>query len=229
MPAPKPVPISKAKAARAPASGRSYGGASADERTAERRIRLLDAGLKVFGSVGYHAATVRAICAEAGLTERYFYESFSNSEDLLCAVYSRIIAELNQRVQAAVVAAPRDPEAIARAALKTYFDACRDPQIARVMLVEILGVSPRVDHLYQKAMNDFANLIRMVTMSLYTESPRNALDTEMLSAGMVGAVVQIAMRWTLGGYKQSQETVVDSAYAIFVAVNRQVFGAVKQR
>jgi AcrR family transcriptional regulator len=219
----------KARSAPAKAAGRSYGGASAGERAAERRTKLLDAGLQVFGTVGYHAATVRAICAEAGLTERYFYESFGNSEDLLCAVYARIIAALNQRVQAAVVAAPREPEAIARAALKTYFETCRDPQVARVMFAEILGVSARVDRLYQKAMSDFANLIRTVTMSLYTEQNQATLDTEMLSAGMVGAVVQIAMRWMLDGYKQSQDSVVDSAYAIFVAVNRQVFGAVNPR
>ena len=38
---------------------------------------------------------MRSICSEAGLTERYFYESFANSEDLLCVVYEHV----NQRIR----------------------------------------------------------------------------------------------------------------------------------
>jgi hypothetical protein len=48
------------------------------------------------------------------------------------------------------------------------------------------------------------------------------IDQGMLSAGLVGAVVQIATRWVLGGYTQSLNSVVTSAYTIFVAVNRQI-------
>jgi AcrR family transcriptional regulator len=202
--------------------GRSYGGASANERAAERRIKLMDAGLNVIGEVGYNAATVRAICAEAGLTERYFYESFKNSEDLLCAVYSHIIENTKQLAQAALLSAQQDPEAMARAVLGLYFDICRNPQVARVMLFEVLGVSPRVDTLYRQAMEDFAELIRnSIHMNLRMQHLQK-IDQGMLSAGLVGAVVQIATRWVLGGYTQSLNSVVTSAYTIFVAVNRQI-------
>lgn len=40
---------------------RRYRGASAEQRQHERRAKLLDAGLKVYGDIGYHAATVRGI------------------------------------------------------------------------------------------------------------------------------------------------------------------------
>ena len=53
--------------------GRRYRGVSEEARQAERRQRFVEAGLTVFGSRGYHSSTVRSICAEAGLTERYFY------------------------------------------------------------------------------------------------------------------------------------------------------------
>src|SRR5512139_3717483 len=54
-------------------SARHYGGVSAQERKAARRERLLDAGLQLFGTPGGDRVTVSAVCAEAGLTERYFY------------------------------------------------------------------------------------------------------------------------------------------------------------
>ena len=58
-----------------------------EQRTAERRERFLEAGLNIFGNEGFHAATVRKICKEAGLTDRYFYESYSSMEALLIEVY----------------------------------------------------------------------------------------------------------------------------------------------
>ena len=42
--------------------------------------------------------TVRDICLQAGLTERYFYESFKNSEKLFEALYNQQIALLEAQV-----------------------------------------------------------------------------------------------------------------------------------
>ena len=45
---------------------RRYRGVSLEQRQGDRRTRLIEAGLTVIGTQGYGAATVRAICAEAG-------------------------------------------------------------------------------------------------------------------------------------------------------------------
>ncbi len=44
-------------------SARVYGGRSADERKAERRDRFIEAGLEIFGTIGFQQGTVSAICA----------------------------------------------------------------------------------------------------------------------------------------------------------------------
>lgn len=57
---------------------------------------------------GYRNATVKAVCEAAGLTERYFYESFSNSEELLVASFQGGIASgYSQPIHEAVEAAMR--------------------------------------------------------------------------------------------------------------------------
>jgi hypothetical protein len=73
---------------------RSFRGVSAEQRQAERQQKLLEAGLQCFGTHGFYKVTVREICAEAKLTERYFYESFKNTESLLVAVYQRLIHDM---------------------------------------------------------------------------------------------------------------------------------------
>ena len=67
---------------------------TAAERRDQRRERLLEAGLELFGTQGYAESSVRAVSAAAGLNSRYFYESFASREELLYQVYERIVAEI---------------------------------------------------------------------------------------------------------------------------------------
>lgn len=200
----------------APPALRRYGGRGGEERRAERHERLLEAGLAVFGEVGYHAATVRAICARAGLTERYFYESFGNREDLLCAVYERHMALQQARIQAAVLAAPRESAAMIEAGLRAFLELAREsPAGSRVQFVEVLGVSPRVDRLYRKVVEDFARLLRGWNEGLGEGGPAYRGDAETLSVGLVGAAVGIASRWLLSGFAQPLEVMLATMLTIF--------------
>ena len=62
---------------------RPYAGVDAGDRQARRRARLLEAGLDLLGRDADPAElTVRGICQEAGLATRYFYENFSDKEQL---------------------------------------------------------------------------------------------------------------------------------------------------
>lgn len=69
---------------------RPWRGIPADERQAERRRRLVEATLDLVEAKGLAAITVRGVCARAGLTSRHFYESFSDTNDLLISVYEEL-------------------------------------------------------------------------------------------------------------------------------------------
>src|SRR5690348_15017019 len=87
-----------------------YCGVSAGARVAARRSRLLAAGLELFGTQGYLPTTIDQVCTEAGLTKRYFYESFRSCEDLLGVLVRSLWVEAAQRGMAAVEAAQGAPE-----------------------------------------------------------------------------------------------------------------------
>ena len=55
-----------------------------------RRERLIEGAIRAYGELGYRNTTVKAVCEAAGLTERYFYESFANSEALLVAAFDTV-------------------------------------------------------------------------------------------------------------------------------------------
>jgi AcrR family transcriptional regulator len=186
---------------------RLYGGMDAEERRAERRLKLIDAAIEVYGEVGYRGATVKAICEAAELTERYFYESFANSEGLLIAAYGHVVGHLYEEMTAAAAAAGDDPEARLHAVLTLYFTRLKQhPKPARVFLLEISGISPAVDAVKLDALRIFGDILVPPAVD-----PKRGDKTSLLSIGMVGAVISIALRWVSKQYPQPLEEVVATA------------------
>ena len=184
---------------------RAYRGVSPEERRAQRRSKLIAAAIAVYGKRGYRQATVKAVCEEAGLTERYFYESFANSEDLLITSYRSVTYKVFGDIAAAGQSAGRARGERARAMLRAYFGALqRDPQSARVFLVEIRGVSRAVDQAFDASLQAIGDEIAR-------HSAPGAADDELLRAGVIGGVMHIALRWIDQGYQPPLDSVVETA------------------
>ena len=154
-----------ASAKTAPAPARPYGGLAMEERVAARRARFVEAGIELFGTQGFRGATVRGICAAAGLTDRYFYESFASLEALLAdgLPLADATASPTRLTQESFASEGwrGDAAAIERqvtAAYELWFDTVRDPRFARILLVEVLGVSPQMDALYEESARAMAAL-----------------------------------------------------------------------
>jgi AcrR family transcriptional regulator len=199
--------------------GRSYRGASPDQRRAERRERLIAAGIEVFGTTGYRAATVDQICAVAGLTKRYFYESFADSEALLLSAYARATDDLRGQVVAAATAAAPELTDMTRAGLEAFFGAiAEDQRVARIAFFEILGVSPAVDAAYRASTGRFVRTLRALAEPAFAGSDLPGAQRLTIMTGIVGSVLMIAQQWVLSGRRQPIETVVEAAQAILTAV-----------
>ncbi len=202
-------------------SGRAYGGRSLDERRRKRRAQLVEAGIAVFGREGFRAATVKSICREAGLTERYFYESFANSEVLFAEVYKTLVARLQDDVVAAIDAAAMDPASTARAGLRVFFETMYNaPGTARILLIEIFGISGEIDRLYRSTTQNFTRLLQDLVAAIFPLDHHPGTDPAIVSAGLMGSTIHIAMYWTLSRYRDPLEVVVESALALYTAVAR---------
>ena len=55
--------------------GRTYGGQSAEQRSQDRRTRLLDAARDLIADTGVAPLTVDRVCQRANLSKRYFTPS----------------------------------------------------------------------------------------------------------------------------------------------------------
>ena len=207
----------------AKAAGRRYRGVSNETRKAERRLKLIQAGIKVFGSSGYHASTVKGLCQEAGLTERYFYESFSNAEALFTACYLHITDTLREDLQQVLLNMESDNlEMATRNGLTVFFAQFKEsPQAARILLVEVLTVNRHLEELSLKTLYSFVEMLEVLAKPLIENPKRqrvDGLDSTLLASGLVGSVLYMAARWSLDGCKKPVEDVVENAMLIFRGV-----------
>ncbi|AYJ52070.1 TetR/AcrR family transcriptional regulator [Rhodococcus sp. P1Y] len=201
------------------ARGRPYRGSSPVQRRDERREKLLDAAVEIFGTTGYRSASIDRLCSTAGLTKRYFYESFESSEDLLKAVYLRATKTMLAGVQAPATHETQSPEAVLQAALSNFFrSVADDPRSARIVLLEVLGVSTEVDELYRQTTSLFVDVVLTVADAAGTAHGLAGPNRRTLAVGLVGAVLMMTQQWLLAPTSESLDGVIASAHTILGAV-----------
>lgn len=195
---------------------RSYGGVSATDRIAARRERLLDAALELYGTRGYVATSVKDICGEAGLTDRYFYQSFENSGDLFTAAFDRTNDELIGLVGQKIGSVAPQPEAQVRAAIETFVRAlAEDPRKARLLFIESASAGPEVERHVRATLRQFAALVAATARPhLPAAMPERVLQMGALS--LVGAIERVMIEWQEGELDASIEQVIDYFVELFL-------------
>lgn len=188
--------------------GRRYGGASAAERRADRRARLIRAAIALYGAQGYRRSTVSEVCRTAGLTPRYFYEAFENSEALLLACLREVSDFVAVRVAAAAAGAGGTPEERLAALLSAYYHLLRDdPAVARVFLSETAGIDGRVDALFAASTAAFADLVARTL----DEAHVDGRIPPLARAGAMNGLLAVARDWVARGCREPVAEAVRTA------------------
>lgn len=187
-----------------------YGGESAADRLARQRRQFLEAGLELFGTVGYRATTVRMLCKQAGLIDRYFYKTFRDTEELLAAIYTESLDQIQASVMQAIAASPggREPDRLIEAGLDAFFTAFENSRVARICWLEVLGVSPRIDALYTRRIQQFAELLLLLAKGLLPRWPLPDEEARITGISLVGAISQSALHWLLEDYRAPRAVLV---------------------
>jgi AcrR family transcriptional regulator len=205
----------RAPAGRAP---RRYRGLSVEERHAQRRERLLDAGLELFGTQGYAGSSIRAVSAAASLNSRYFYESFTSREDLLYHVYQRAVADVAGAVSEATAQADT-VEGQARAGLRaSWMVLTEDRRKARVIVLEVVGVSERLERLRRENRHAFADILVNNAMAIAGQGIHLRMDPVLTARSLIGASMEVLVDWIHGDVAASREEIVEHLTQMYTAV-----------
>ncbi|WP_054815700.1 TetR/AcrR family transcriptional regulator [Nocardia arizonensis] len=200
---------------------RTYGGVSADERRAQRRTALLDAALEIIGTQGFAKLTVSGLCAQAGLNERYYYESFDSREAVLRGVIDRIAAEMAAAIADALRTAPADSRAKAHAAIAAgVLLLTDDPRKAKASFIDGLA-TPELRARTIQTVRVFARLVAHEGIGFYgIEADDPIIDFR--ATYLVGGLIHTLTGWIQGDLTMTREELIDQTTDVFVLLGEDL-------
>jgi len=195
---------------------RVYGGMTGADRRAERRAHLIETGLDLLGGAEGDRLTVRRLCQRTKLTPRYFYESFTDRDELVASIYERVVQAVAAATLTAVEAAGPQPQAQIRAGLTALVRAVAgDPRHGRVLFSLALA-DPVLVRLRLESGKLFAVLLTGQAREAYGVPDSPELD--LLVQFMVGGLAQTLTAWLSGALPMNEAEVVAECGEIFMAI-----------
>jgi len=192
---------------------RPYRGVSAEDRRRQRREQLLEACLDVVGQVGPAATTVDAVCRQAGLSKRYFYESFDDRESVLIALVEQVMANVRDALQAVVQEAPASPDEQMRRLVHATVDTLSADSRGGRLWVEA-NLYPALEQRRSEAYDDFAEVLTRIVL------PDHADDEEARDAFLlvVAGATELLRRGIREGTPAKTAEMVDVLQRVGTAV-----------
>jgi AcrR family transcriptional regulator/DNA-binding MarR family transcriptional regulator len=124
-----------------------------------RRGRLLSATFAVVGELGYEGLTARRVSQRAGVSNRTFYECFSDREDCFLAAFNHAVDGLELEMRAGWES-ELGWSARVRGGLTALLAALdREPAVRRLVFVEALSAGPRVLACRARVLESLAGVI----------------------------------------------------------------------
>ena len=198
---------------------RRYGGKSAEQRRAERRAQLVDAALEIWQEQGWAAVTMRGVCAQAGLTDRYFYESFTDRDALLGTVWDQMRDETLEMLVGAI-AAVSDQGAIDQlhAALDAVVHHIADePARAQIIFGDHAGSA-----VLEQRRRDTVQMATDLMIGMARPFLRDGVDEQALRINTVlgiGGFVELMLAWRSGLVESSTDEIVGHMTDVGVALS----------
>jgi AcrR family transcriptional regulator len=187
-----------------------FKGISADDRRIDRRNRVVEAAYEIAGTEGAGALGVGRVCLAAGLTKRYFYESFSSLSELRSAVVDHAIAVMSERVDPF---RPTGGSAPPQRWLAAFVGALVDDQcLARVLLAETHGgaLSP-----FRHQIIDVA----VAGMAPPSSDPQEDLRARLVAYAQIGTLSELCLAWHQGQLVMERAALVDVLADLFVRID----------
>ncbi|MFZ0230701.1 MAG: TetR/AcrR family transcriptional regulator [Mycobacterium sp.] len=181
-----------------------WSGVPLEDRQALRRDELVAVGTQLLGGESGPAVTVRAACRQAGLTERYFYESFADRDEFVRAVYDDVCS----RAMTALMSATTPREAVEQFVALMVDDPVRGrvlllaPAVEPVLVASGAEWMPSFIDLLQHKLTQIADPVRQ----------------KMIATSLIGGLTALFTAYLNGRLAATREQFID--YCVEMLLSR---------
>jgi AcrR family transcriptional regulator len=172
-----------------------WSGVPLKDRQTLRRDELVAAGVQLLGQESGPAVTVRAACRQAGLTERYFYESLADRDEFVRAVYDDVCS----RAMSTLMSATTPREAVERFVALMVDDPVR----GRVLLVAP-AVEPVLVASGAEWMPNFIDLLQHKLIQI-----ADPVRQKMIATGLIGGLTALFTAYLSGQLAATRDQFID--------------------
>jgi len=158
-------------------------------RLERRRQRIVEAALFLFATRGYNITSVDEIVARAKASKSAFYEFFPSKEHCFRELLAQEGGALIQEVLAAAATGHNHRERL-RLGISRFVHSCFERKsVARLLIVESVGLSTGVDQVRYDLQGRFANAVAEEVRHALLHDPFYAdKDPQVFGRAVVGAV-----------------------------------------
>jgi AcrR family transcriptional regulator len=196
---------------------RPWRGVAAEDRLHARRERLVAAALELLGREDGEALTVRGVCAQAGLTPRYFYESFADADELVVAAFDHVVAGTAVAILDALADAPGDVTGRARAAIAGGIaHLSDDARRGRILLADATA-NATLQRRRREALHDFARLVSDQAAAYFGEAAPPEPERLLTALALVAGLAELLVAHLQGTLRVTRDELVDHAARLFAA------------
>ncbi|WP_067828107.1 TetR/AcrR family transcriptional regulator [Nocardia inohanensis] len=207
------------------ATGR-YAGLSADERRRERRRRLLEAAGELIAEQGPAGLKVRVLCARAGLNDRYFYESFGDTDQLLRELLDEQLAAITAEMLEPLAATPSDTRLRVRAVMETVVAIVADNPLRRRLFLE-LQTTAELRCRRSELVNTAAAVMLDQGRELLGETAASGLYAELAARTVSFGGLEILTEWLRGDLEIERAQLIDFMCAMILTAG-EITGTVQR-
>lgn len=163
------------------------------------RDRILTAAMEVFATKGYHGTVVDDIVATSGTSKGAFYHYFPSKQRIFLTLMDELAGLVEQGVEEAIASeqgALAKVEAALRVVLQT---AATQRDLARILLIEAVGLGPTAEQKRLEIHRRFATLIQRHLDRAMVEGSIPSQDTSVAAHAWIGALNEIVAQWLING------------------------------
>lgn len=124
-----------------------------------QRERLLAAVVRVSAAKGYQSTSVADILEAAGVGRESFYKHFKDKEDCFVAANDALVDDLDAHISEAYGQPGPWPERVRHGLAVTLDWFAADPDVARVMIIEMGTVGPIASDRFRETFRRFITLL----------------------------------------------------------------------
>ncbi|RJS91957.1 TetR/AcrR family transcriptional regulator [Salinisphaera sp. Q1T1-3] len=202
---------------------RGYRGLSAEELRKQRHQRLISAGTALFGERGYAATPIEAVCSQAKVSTRHFYEQFGGRESILHAVYDALVAEMESIIRNSLTSGRETlTQRVADTIESSVFFLLDDPRRGRIVCIEAVGVSEAMEKKRRETTHALAEIIRRYAELMADAGTLPQRDYRLPAVALVGMFNELVAEWLTEQTGLSAAEMAREAKILFRAM---IFGA----